>query len=233
MRLSGLIVGLVVAVSLSVAAKPQKLQWTRAAKVGDVSKLRLSAEIDLAGAPVVITALVVETVSKVDLNGDYTIESKQTEGRAKYGLNEGAMPDSPPRSASFRASGELIDIPSADAQGIDMRIARMNSFVAPPADVKNGQTWTHAYPPTPRSNNVAGVAEYTFTGTEKEGARMLAVVKFSYRETSGQKPAKSSGKMWIDTSNGALVKLEAEWVDAPFANSPAPMNAKVKLQREG
>lgn len=228
-----MIVGLAVAASLALAAAPQKMQLARPAKVGDVSKLRLTAEIDLAGTPVVITALVVETVSKVEPNGDYTIESKQTEGRAKYGLNDGAMPDSPARSASYRASGELIDIPSADAQGIDVRVARMNSFVAPADEVKNGQTWTHSYPPSPRSNNVAGIAEYTFTGTEKEGVRTLAVVKFSYRETSGEKPAKSSGKMWIDTSTGALVKLEAEWIDAPFANSPAPMNAKIRLQREG
>src|ERR1041384_6778421 len=100
------------AVSLTAMALQEGVILKRAAKVGDVSKYRLKAEMDYQGSPVTFSALLPEKVTKVENDGQYTVEAGTTEGKVNLGGNEMDAGGQGPGSTltTFKANGEIVNI---------------------------------------------------------------------------------------------------------------------------
>jgi len=217
------------AAAVNIASGTQGIRLMRNPKVGQETRLRLKAEIDLLGTSALFTALVIERVTAVDAQGNYTIESRQTEATTLYGSQETKVADSGARSATYRPTGEIKEIKVGSPTGVDVRLARLGGFVVPDRDLKVGETWSHVYPADSASAKVGGKADYKLAKTDKLDDRPVAIVEMSYKESSGAAPAEANGKAWIDLETGEVVRLESEWKNAPFMGPDVPLNAKVTL----
>lgn len=210
----------------------QGYRLERQPKVGEESRLRVSAQIDMQGSTAFFSSLQVEKVTAVEANGDYTVESRQTDARITFGGQTTAIPEAAPMAAVYRASGELATIKADIIAASEVRVSRMNGFVSPGREVKVGDSWSHDYKPSPQNGQIGGKSEFKLESKENQGERPALVVKFNYKESSGDRPASSNGKMWIDAERGILLRLESDWANAPMPGSPAPMNAKITILRE-
>lgn len=222
-------IAIFLAAAVSFAAGNQGLRLMRTPKVGQETRLRLKAEIDLLGTSALFTALVIEKVTAVDAQGNYTIESRQTEAKTLYGTQETKVADSGARSATYRPTGEIKEIKVGSPGGVDVRLARLGGFVVPDRELKVGESWSHIYPADSSSALVGGKADYKLAKTEKIDHRTVAIVEMTYKESSGAAPAEANGKAWIELETGEVVRLESDWKNAPFMGPDVPLNAKVTL----
>jgi hypothetical protein len=204
----------------------------RRTKAGETSKLRVSAEIDMFGEKVSYSVLQTEKVLSVEADGSYTVETRQSEAIIRYGANATPSPDSPARTAVYRANGELVRVVGPTPDPTELRTARMSAFISPGREVKSGESWTHESPGTPQNGGISGRSEYRSEGPQKGGDSKVHVVAFKFKELSGETPASSEGKFWIDSETGNLVRMECQWTNAPMTGAPRPMNAKVTIVRE-
>ena len=208
----------------------QGYKLARTPKLGQELKYRLNAEFELVGTSGSMTALIIEKVVALDINGNFTVESRQTEGKQKIGAQEQPMRDTAGEMAVYTARGEVVEIKGTDAGGLKGRLSRLNSIVAPEREVKAGDSWSHTYLGSPMTGGIGGKATFKATLLEKLAEKTALVVQFDYKETTGAMKAESTGKAWIDVETGELLKLDAQWKNVPYMKG-VPVDLKLTLSR--
>lgn len=216
--------------ALAAMAMGQGYKLARTPKLGQELKYRLFAEFELVSTTATMTALITEKVVALDINGNFTVESRQLEGKQKIGSQEQALRDTAGEMAVYTARGEVVEIKGKDNAGVKARLSRLNSIVAPDREIKVGDGWSHTYLGSPMSGGIGGKAAYKALALEKVGERNALVVQFDYKETTGAMKAESTGKAWLDVETGELLKLDAQWKNVPYM-SGVPVDLKVTLNR--
>ena len=227
-------IGLMVA-ALSVAAWAVQdgINLKRTAKVGDSITFKLKADVEVGGMEANFTAKVVEKVTKVESNGNYTVESSQKEGKIQFGGQEMEAPEST-QTFTYKATGEVLDIKADSVDSSVYRMANLQAFVVPDKALKTGDEWPVEVKKDEKTGAVALKGTYKIDGEEKVGDYDCFRVKFSLKETEGGDSAASAdGTSWISKKDGTLVKADGKWNNAPFPGAPGPINAKVTMTREG
>lgn len=216
MRISFLLVGALAALGALALAAQDTFSLKRTPKEGEVNKYKFQAALSFNGVAVEISADSTEKVLKVDEQGIYTLEQTQGAVHAKFGDQEQDIAEvGSPVQSKHKPNGEVIEMTGTDVDGNAMRLANLSLFVAPEAPAKVGDKWTHEVAANPKNDNIGGKAEYEIASVEKIGDEDAVVVKFSYKEGSGSNPASSDGKVWLSAKTGVLLKLEAEYKQAP------------------
>ena len=221
---------LLLILAAAAVALGQGYKLARAPKLGQELKYRLFAEFDLAGTTATMTALITEKVVALDINGNFTVESRQSEVKMKMGTQEQAMRDTPGEMAVYTSRGEVVEIKSSDSGGVKGRLSRLNSVVVPDRELKVGDSWGHTYLGSPLTGGIGGKATYKAEALEKLQDRDALVVQFDYKETTGATKAESAGKAWIEVETGELLKLDAKWKNVPYM-AGVPVDLKVTLSR--
>ncbi|HVL40389.1 MAG TPA: hypothetical protein VM328_13450, partial [Fimbriimonadaceae bacterium] len=96
--------------ALTTLALAQGFTLKRAAKAGDTAKYRLKADIDVAGTSATFTAVLTEKILRVEDNGNYVVESNQTEGKVIFSGTEMPAPAQSPTVTIYRPTGEVAEI---------------------------------------------------------------------------------------------------------------------------
>jgi len=217
----------------AIALAAQEFTLKRVAKVGDVIKLKMSVDAEFAGTPIKVTATSIDKVIKVEENGNITTESTQTNMKIKFGDQEFDQDSDSPRVYVSKPTGELIEI---KGDGVDhgyWRMANMNVLRMPDKPVKVGDKWTFEIAKDAKTGAVAAKHEYEVLGVEKVGRFECLKIKHTFKETEGSEPASANGTLWVDLSDGSLVKAETTQNKVPIPEAPAPMDMKILLEREG
>jgi len=221
---------LLLVLATAALALGQGYKLARTPKLGEELKYRLNAEFELVGTTASMTALITEKVVALDINGNFTVESRQTDGKQKVGAQEQAMRDTSGELAVYTSRGEVVEIKSSDKGGLKGRLSRLNSIVIPEREIKVGDSWSHTYLGSPMTGGIGGKATYKALNLEKIGEKNALVVQFEYKETTGALKAESSGKAWVDVLTGELLKLDAQWKNVPYM-AGVPVDLKVTLNR--
>jgi hypothetical protein len=222
----------VAALSLTAMALQDGIVLKRTAKVGDVEKFRIKAEMDFKGTPITYTGLITEKVVKVGADGEYTIESLNSEGKvAMSGTELDASSQGPGASTStFKANGEIVSISTEQTDPNLYRMANLQSLQFPTTPVKVGSTWEIAIAKSDRGA-VEAKGTYKIEAQEKVGEfdcyRIHGTMKEAAKDGAGV-----DATYWVDVKTASLVKLQGSWTKAPFPGSPEPLDAKVTLTRE-
>jgi len=223
----------VAALSVAALAVQDGVSLKRAAKVGDTVTFRLKADVEIGGMEANFTAKVVEKVAKVETNGNFTIDSTQSEGKIVFGGQEMEAPEQS-QTFTYKATGEVVDIKAENTDSTVWRMANLQSFVVVDKALKVGDEWTTEGKKDEKTGAVATKGTYKIEGTETIGKYECLKVKFSIKETEGGDTAASAeGISWVNKKDGTLAKFEGKWINAPFPGAPGPINAKIVMTREG
>lgn len=219
------------AASMTALAQQDSITLKRVAKVGEITKYRLSADSDYQGTAVNFTGLITEKVTKVSDNGDYTVESKTSEGKVSFGGNEMDAGDQSQGATitTSDASGAVLSIVSDMADPNIYRMANLQAIRLPKDAVTVGSTWTISYQKNDKGA-VDAKGEFKVEAREKIGTHDTLRIHGTIKEDIKDQPASVDATYWIDVKDGSLVKLTGTWTNAPFPQV-GPMTAKVVMTR--
>lgn len=223
----------VAALSVAAFAVQDGVSLKRTAKVGDTATFRLKADVEIGGMEANFTAKVVEKVAKVESNGNFTVDSTQSEGKIMFGGQEMEAPEMS-QSFTYKATGEVVDIKAENTDSSVWRMANLQSFVVPDKAMKVGDEWTIEGKKDEKTGAVATKGTFKIEAAETVGKYECMKVKFNVKETEGGDAAASAeGFSWVNKKDGTLAKVEGKWINAPFPGAPGPINAKIVMTREG
>jgi len=222
----------VAALSVAALAVQDGVNLKRAPKVGETTKYRLKGNVDMQGTDIPMSMLVTEKVTKVEDNGNYTVESAQSEGKVTTDSGEMDIPGST-ISTIFKTTGEVVEVKTGETETSSaMRLANLQAFVVQDKAVKVGDTWSVEIKKDEKSGAAAAKGTYKIEAQEKVGDYDCYKVTMSMKETEGDAPAGLDGTAWINVKDGGVVKMEGAWKNAPFPGV-GPLNVKFSMTREG
>ncbi len=222
----------IAALSVAAIAVQDGVSLKRVAKTGEAIKYRLKADLQVQGVEASFSTLSVEKITKVESNGNYVLETVQSEGKVSFSGQEMEMPAST-QSVTYKANGEVIEIKAEVSDSSAYRTANLISFIAPEKAVKVGDTWTSEIKKDEKTGAMSVKGTYKVEAEEKIGDWEVLKVKYSSKETEGGDTAASAeGIVWILKKDGSMVKSEGAWKNVPFPGAPAPIDAKYSLVRE-
>lgn len=222
----------IAAISVVAFAVQDGVTLKRTAKVGDAIKYRLKADVEIQGMEANFTTLVTEKVSKVEANGNYVLESTQSEGKVSLSGQEMDVPGST-QTFTYKANGEVVDIKADSVDSSVYRTANLTAFVVAEKALKVGDEWTHEIKKDEKTGVLPAKGTYKVEAEEKVGDFETYKVKFTTKETEGGDSAAScEGIAWINKKDGTMVKSEGTWKNVPFPGAPGPINAKFVMTRE-
>ena len=160
------------------------------------------------------------------------IEENQTDAKVVFGGQEMDAPSGGPTTSTFTPEGRIVEIIGDMVDSSAYRTAAMSSFFKPAKPVAMGGTWSVDIKGDDKLGSVDAKATYTVEGEETIGAWKCVRVKYDVKETKGQMPAGSTGKVWISLADGEMVKVDGVWKDVPVPGAPAPINGKMTVTRQ-
>ena len=193
-----------------------------------VYDLKVSVSAEARGEPITFTAKLHEQITDVMADGSYVIASSQTDQRLFVGgIEQTGVQDEPPVFTTFTRSGLPIKVAGEIATPSSLRLAIINAIIAPPKPVGVGSGWAIEVDPNKETGAVSVEIKYRVTGIEKIGDREVLVITVKGKELTGEYPASSDGKAWIDTSTYQIIKAVSTLKNAPIGN--VLIDAKVEF----
>ena len=223
-------IGLIAASAVAMAAV-QGFALKRTPKEGQTYKYAMEGAVDFGGMDVTIKATVQETVTKVEADGKYSVEQKQLDGKISIQGNEQDMPASPGTTTIYKPNGEVVEIKADQSDPNTYRMATLGLTIDPGKMVNVGDKWSYEVKADSKTGVVTAKADYTVLGEEKVGTFDTVKIKAVVKESEGSEPASSESTVWLDKKDGAMVKSESKWINAPVPGAPGAINATVKMTR--
>jgi|GEM_PF-3235722 len=204
----------------------------RVAKEGEVLKYTLSADADFGGQKINISGIITDTITKVEADGGYSVESVQSDTKIKFGDQEMPMDQESKQVTKFSPTGLVLELKGEQTDPGSYRMANMNVLLTPPSNVKVGDKWSWEAKADGKTGSLASKTDYEVLGVEKVSGVDTVKISMTFTETEGSEKASMKATAWIEAANGALYKVEADVQDAPIAGAPGPVDMVLKLERK-
>ncbi|MFZ4508130.1 MAG: hypothetical protein ACOYON_10605 [Fimbriimonas sp.] len=151
-------------------------------------------------------------VTKIEENGDYTVESSSKNQKVAVDGHEEDLDDDPePEVTKYTAKGQKIPPKDAkeDEEGPDPLAVNIldpiTDFASPAGPIKKGTTWTEEYKADEKLGRAACKVVYEVIGAEKRGEYDCVRLSAKLTQTEGGSPAKAEGHFLISTKDTTLV----------------------------
>lgn len=177
----------------------------------------LRVETSVQGEPSVYEATVIEHVRTIHDDGTFEIESHQVDASMIMGDDRIPMRDAAATVKTYDNRGVLLRIDNDPNPEDAMRIARLNAFVPGRSGSESRSEWTVNVEANLSRGAPALTIDYKVLGVEKHNDVDVRRIDFNSNETGISSAASSSGTIWIDPVNGAMLKLEANMRNIPLA----------------
>lgn len=219
--------------AVTLFAMAQGTALKRTPKVGDSQTFTMRMEFAIFGDTAVYTSKLVEKVSAVTPEGNYTVEATQSEYKVELFGDEGVVRDEdmPKQSITYTPTGEVVSVQGDFVNESVYRLANLMTVRLPKEPVVKGDKWERTVPKNVDTGVFDAKATYTYEDDEKIEDVDTMRVTFEYAEVAGD-PARSDGKVWLDKRDGTIVKLETNWTSAPIPGAPTPLTGSVILTRQ-
>lgn len=207
----------------------QGIKLLRVTKEGEVTKYKMSGELEVMGQSVGFTATLVNKTIKVDEKGNYTVEGSQMDAKLNVGGSEMDLPAGTATTTVYKPDGTVLDV---QGEGVEMggfRMANLMSTIVPDRELKAGDTWTSEIKGDPAKQTVDVKGSYTLEAIEKLDGADVAKIAFEMKEATGEATASVKGTAWVETKGGNLIKMESTWKDVPVPGSPTPVSGKMTM----
>lgn len=219
---------LITIVSAGAVAAVQGLSVKRVPKEGATFKYDLTGSFKVDGTDVGIKSTVQEKVTTVAADGSYTVEQQQLTGSVTVNGSSQDLPSST-TTTTYAPNGVVLSVTGANDPAASMRMTNLGSLIDPGKPVAVGEKWTSAIKEDKDKNIVAATANYELLGEEKIGTIDTLKIKLSIAETTGSDPASNDATVWIDKTDGSVVKMSAAWKNAPSLSGP--IDVQIEMMR--
>jgi hypothetical protein len=187
--------------------------------LGQTITYALSMKISGGESSLEITSEIEGKVSKLEANGDYTVETRQKSGKMVIDGESHEVPDDGEADVEvFNAKGEKITKKDGeeaeDADPFKELLAALD-FTPPEKPVKKGDKWVRKMPADPKTEKKASEVEYEVLGEEQIGTYKTVRISVKYRQTEGDKPTTATGSIAFDMADMSMVKTEATILFTP------------------
>jgi hypothetical protein len=211
------------------------LSVKRQVKEGQLRKLVIKGDFEIAGTSAQFTGHSDEKVTKVNDDGSYTVEEKEHDMKVSAAGQDIPVDDIPAISTIFNADGTVKEIlgDSTVASPTAYRRANLGLIVDSGKPLNIGDTWSYDIKADPKTGAEAATATYKLVAEEKIGDIDTLKIQATVKEKDGSEPATSDGFYWLDKGDASLVKAELTWSNAPFPNAPGPISGKLTMTRDG
>ncbi len=204
----------------------------RVVKTGDVYKFKLKADLEFSGQQVGFTSNISEKVTDASADGNYKVESTQSDSKINMNGQEQDIPEQGhSNTVTYNAAGEILEITGDSVEAGAYRMATLGVLKAPDAAVKTGDAWSYKIAANSKTGVVAANADYKILGDEKIDTKDTIKISVKVKETEGSDPASNEGTIWVDSKDYSIVKSDTQWTNAPIPGAPGPINGKVVLTR--
>ena len=199
------------------------------AKVGDVRKYKLTADMTLAGMEAKLSGSVSDKVAKVDDKGNITTTSTQSNMQVEFNGSPMQLPDSSTTSV-VRPDGTTLEIRSETVSPSDYRIATLSTVKLPDFALEKDKTWTWDCPADAKTGVVKAKGEYKVLGDEKVHDIDTWKISSKVTEVDGDTPGSMEATVWLSKADGTMVKSEGKGANVPFPGAPGPVSGTMKIE---
>lgn len=216
------------AVAMAWGLAPTDLR--RRPKVGDEVAGRLTVSFQMFGMASSYTARQVDKVIQAS-EGSYQVERRWKGYTMNLGDEEAPVADEdlPVEVRTLAADGSLTALAGSNPSAASVRMVNLELFRPPSDPVDVGGKWTVEVAANASLGTRQAKADYEVEAAERLGEWDTFVVKFTYTE-QGEGAASSTGRLWVRLSDGAVVKMKAEFKAAPLPGLNSPTNLTVTFE---
>jgi len=221
---------LVAALCAPLAFAQDAVALKRIPKEGESAKYTLKVDTELGGMKIKFSAKVVEKVTKVNPDGTFVVSSEQHDIVLNVDGNDTAAPAEVGGAVTttYRTDGTVSDMQGDQVDADGYRMSNIQVVVWPKDPVKVGSKWESDIKADKDKGTVDVHTTYEVLASEKVGTHDCFKVAYDAAEKGSAAPAESKGTVWIDVTNGQIVKGEMEWTNAPIAKQM--ISGKVTLE---
>lgn len=204
-------------------------------KEGQSTTYDVEREMSAEGQTLVLKNELIVKVTKVEENGNYTVEMSE---RNRKFIAEGqetaipADPDEKPQIEKYDARGNRIEEKEEEGETDELSgiMGQIVEFDPPEKGVKVGDKWTQTLKANEKKKEKAAKLEFEVAGTGKVEGTDVVRVTLTYKQTEGSKPVTADGTIQLDKSDFSLVKFDVTVDDAPF-DEETRGRIKIKMTR--
>jgi len=239
MKSRTIIGALVLSVTLAFAAQ-EAHTLARKAKVGQ--EFRSTQQVTIKEeAEITITSSLTEKITQVDADGSTTSRVTDKTLKIRNGSEDeidlsGEKGSESVSEATVNALGittsyKEVDGGSEEENPEHMRVSNVSGLIFPDKAVKKGDTWSHEFDAIKKGNVPASRISFEVVGDEVWDGKACLKLKYSAKETEGDKPLEASGIMIVRLEDGLTVKYDAEVKNFPV-DDETHVDAHVVVQLE-
>jgi len=216
--------------SLGTFAAADGFTLKRTPQVGSSIKYTMSAKFTAIEIGT-IDATLLEQVTDVDKDGNFSVQQTQIEAKGTYAGEDFDIPARLPITMTYKPNrllskitGDLIDVNS-------YRVENLATVVDPGKPVSVGDEWLGEIKADKTLGTPPIKFEYKLVSEEKIGDVDTLRIKASGKEGEGVNPAQHDFTIWISKADGAMIQLESKWTNAPFPGVASPVSATIKITK--
>jgi len=203
----------------------------RIPSVGSNAKYKMTAEFMASGAKGTLTATLLEKITNVDKDGNFTVEQSQVEASGVFDGEQVEVPTRPPVTMTYKANGLVSTIQGALTDASSYRMENLGAVIDPGKKVDIDEVWTSEIKADKTLGTRSVRVEYKLLAEEKVGDIDTLKIKGTLKETDGENAASNDITVWINKADGSLVQLQAKWSNAPFPGTSSPVSATIKITK--
>jgi hypothetical protein len=180
---------------------------------GQVLLYQSRASVSIQGHDADLTSCRTKTVTDVDKEGNYTVESFESDQRVN---------DKPVQAPSHifvtvsKPSGELISVGPPGTPSAPDRSSVLLEVYYPPRAVGVGETWSYEPKSVDKTSSIPFTAKMNYLGTEKVGTFDTWRIEENLKESEGDSPASTHIIAWLDVTDGSIVQETIDFSNLPY-----------------
>lgn len=181
-----------------------------------------SAKIATEGSNVEFLTDIHLKVTKVEANGDYTLETMRDHLKVVTDGQEHEIPEEEENKAEvakYNARGDKIskeEDDESDSSPMSNILRQTTDFDAPEKPLKKGEKWSKTVKADETKHVKAGITEYEVLGEAKAGKLDVVELGVKYHDTEGDHPASFAGKICFELKDMSLAAIDVTVKDAPL-----------------
>ncbi len=219
------------AVLLCSIASADGLSLKRIPKTGDAFKYTMKVDFEANGVHGTIQATLLEQLTEVDIDGNYTVQQTQIEATGTYDGENFDVPARPPISMTYKPNRQVSGIKGTLVDENAYRVENLATILDPGKLVNVGDIWAADI----KADKVLGTKsvrlEYKLVSEEKVGGVDTIKIKGTGKEQESDNSPRNEFTIWLSKTDGSIVQSESKWTNAPFPGITSPVSATIKITR--